>query len=262
MSLAKSPRPEFAASAGVAPSPCGLCRDAEPLDFTFTMAFQPIVDLRLRKAVAYEALVRGTDGSGAYSVLQRVTQDNRYAFDQLCRIKAVELASRLGMEGMLHINFLPNAVYQPETCIRATLMAAERCGFPIERIAFEVAEQENVVDKAHLKNILQSYKRRGFRTAIDDFGAGYAGLSLLADFQPDQIKIDMGLVRGIDADPVRQVIVKAILGVCQSLHIEALAEGVETLAELQWLQAEGVNVFQGYLFARPEIEALPQITWP
>lgn len=262
MSLVLPLRPEFGAAARSTPSPCGLYRDAAALDFTFTMAFQPIVNLRERKVVAYEALVRGTDGSGAYSVLQRVTQDNRYAFDQLCRVKAVELASRLGLEGMLHILFLPNAVYQPETCIRATLMAAERCGFPIERIAFEVAEQENVVDKAHLKRILQSYQRRGFRTAIDDFGAGYAGLGLLADFQPDQIKIDMGLVRGVDADPVRQVIVKAILGVCLALDIEALAEGVETVAELQWLQAQGVNIFQGYLFARPEIEALPQVSWP
>jgi len=262
MSLAKPLQPESAATADITPSPCGLCCDAPPLDFTFTMAFQPIVDLRLRKVVAYEALVRGTDGSGAHSVLQRVTQDNRYAFDQLCRVKALELAGRLGLQGMLHINFLPNAVYQPETCIRATLIAAERCGFPIERIAFEVAEQENVVDKAHLRDILRSYQRRGFRTAIDDFGAGYAGLSLLADFQPDQIKIDMGLVRGIDADPVRQVIVQAILSVCQTLDIEALAEGVETVAELQWLQAQGVNVFQGDLFARPEIEALPQINWP
>ncbi len=251
-----------AGSAQISPPPCGLCQDAPPLDFTFTMAFQPIVDVSARRVTGYEALVRGTDGSGAFSVLQRVTPDNRYAFDQLCRVKAVELASRLGLQGWLHINFLPNAVYQPETCIRATLMAAERCGFPIERIAFEVAEQENVVDKAHLHKILQSYHRRGFRTAIDDFGAGYAGLSLLADFQPDQIKIDMGLVRGIHADPVRQVIVKAILDVCQSLGIEVLAEGVETMAELDWLQQQGVHIFQGYLFARPEVEALPAVNWP
>ena len=226
------------------------------------MAFQPIVDTRDRRVVAYEALVRGTDGSGAASVLARVTDANRYAFDQSCRMKAVELASRLGMEGLLHINFLPNAVYQPEACIRATLAVAERCGFPLNRIAFEVAEQENVVDKAHLKNILQSYKRRGFHTAIDDFGAGYAGLGLLADFQPDIIKIDMALVRGIDTDTVRQVIVRAILSVCESLGIQALAEGVETEAELNTLQDMGVHVFQGYLFARPEVEALPVVRWP
>jgi len=226
------------------------------------MAFQPIVDMRQRTVVAHEALVRGTDGSGALSVLERVTPENRYAFDQSCRVKAVELASRLGMQGLLNINFLPNAVYQPETCIRATLMAAERHGFPIERIAFEVAEQENVGDKAHLKNILQSYHRQGFHTAIDDFGAGYAGLSLLADFQPDTIKIDMGLVRGVDGDPVRQVIVQSILGLCDSLGIQALAEGVETVAEMEWLMARGTYLFQGYLFAKPEIEALPAVRWP
>lgn len=226
------------------------------------MAFQPIVNVRERRVTAYEALVRGTDGSGAASVLARITPDNRYVFDQTCRTKAVELASGLGMQEMLHINFLPNAVYQPDACIRATLAVAERCGFPLHRIAFEVAEQENVIDKAHLRNILHSYHRRGFRTAIDDFGAGYAGLGLLADFQPDIIKIDMALVRGIHADPVRQVIVRAILSVCEALNIQALAEGVETVEELQTLQDMGVYVFQGYLFARPEVEALPAVRWP
>lgn len=226
------------------------------------MAFQPIVDIRNRSVVAYEALVRGADGSGAFQVLARVTAENRYTFDQSCRVKAVELAAQLKMPCQLNINFLPNAVYQPEACIRATLAAAERSGFPLDRIAFEVAEQENVVDKAHLKNILRSYHQHGFHTAIDDFGAGYAGLHLLADFQPDTIKIDMGLIRGIDTDPVRQAIVRGIIGVCQVLKIEVIAEGVETVAELQTLQGMNVHLYQGYLFARPEVEALPAVTWP
>lgn len=244
------------------PAPCRSCREGEGLDFEFTMAFQPIVDVRDRTVVSYEALVRGTDGSGAWQVLQKVTDSNRYTFDQACRVKAIELATRLGIPCRLNINFLPNAVYQPEACIRATLAAAERSGFPLDRIAFEVAEQENMVDKGHLQNIMRSYRRHGFGTAIDDFGAGYAGLNLLAEFQPDVIKIDMALLRGIDADPVRQAIVRGVVGICEALQIAVVGEGVETTAELQTLQGMGVHLFQGYLFARPALEALPPVQWP
>lgn len=102
------------------------------------------------------------------------------------------------MKELLSINFLPNAVYRPEVCIRSTFEAARVHGFPTEKIIFEVTEGEQVQDRAHLVNIFREYRRFGFQTAIDDFGAGYAGLNLLAEYQPDLIKIDMDLVRGID----------------------------------------------------------------
>ncbi|MDN4480660.1 EAL domain-containing protein [Demequina muriae] len=241
---------------------CEQCRSGDPLPFEFTMAFQPIVDVQERQVAAYEALVRGVDGAGAASILDRVTDDNRYRFDQACRTKAIELAARLGIECRLSINFLPNAVYEPAACIRATLAAAERFDFPIERIVFEVTESEDMVDKGHLTTILRDYRDRGFITAIDDFGAGYAGLSLLVDFQPDVVKIDMGLLRGVDADPVRQVIVDGVIDICRNLQIDVVAEGIETYEEYSWFRSKGVRYMQGYLFAKPELEALPSIDWP
>jgi len=166
------------------------------------------------------------------------------------------------MPCFVSINFLPNAVYQAATCIRATLEAARQHGFPTSRLIFEITENEELVDKDHLKSIIREYRRQGFKTAIDDFGAGYAGLNLLAEFQPDIIKLDMALVRGIDTDPVRQAIVRGILGVCVALGIEVIAEGVETQAEFALLHGMGIGLFQGYLFARPAFEALPEVTWP
>lgn len=243
-------------------TPCAFCGDEQALDFDFSMAFQPIVDLRDHSVFAYEALVRGLDGSGAGQILDRVNQDNRYAFDQACRVKAIELAARLQIPCLLSINFLPNAVYQAATCIRATLAAAERFSFPTERIIFEMTENEQLIDKQHLTNIFEEYRRRRFRTAIDDFGAGYSGLNLLAEFQPDIIKLDMALLRGIDHDPVRQTIVQGILGMCRTLNIEVIAEGIETPGELAALQEMGVFLCQGYLFARPAFETLPTIHWP
>ena len=241
---------------------CSACREGNELDFEFSMAFQPIVDLRDNSIFAYEALVRGCDGSGAAAILGKVNEQNRYAFDQACRVKAVELASRLQISCFVSINFLPNAVYQAATCIRATLEAARRFGFPTERLIFEITENEELVDKEHLKSIIREYRLKGFKTAIDDFGAGYSGLNLLAEFQPDIIKLDMTLVRSIGTDPVRQAIVQGILGVCKALNIEVIAEGVETNAELQQLLALGINFYQGYLFAKPEYETLPAVNWP
>lgn len=169
------------------------------------MAFQPILSFQNKDVFAYEALVRGTDGSGAAAVSEEVTTDNVYLFDQVCRSTAIGLAARLGVAqtgALLSINFLPNAVYDPRACIRVTLDAAERTGFPVDRIMFEFTETEKV-DPKHLLNILSHYRKLGFLTAIDDFGAGFAGIGLLADFVPDVVKLDMHLIRNCDTDAPR-----------------------------------------------------------
>ncbi|MFA5901301.1 MAG: EAL domain-containing protein [Hyphomicrobium sp.] len=236
---------------------CNACKT--PLDFGITMAFQPIVDVESRSIYAYEALVRGTDGSSAASILARVNDENRYAFDQTCRVRAVELAAALGMTSMLSINFMPNAVYEPAHCLRSTLDAARRTGFPLERIIFETTEDERIVDTAYLKDIFATYRTAGFKTAIDDFGSGYAGLNLLADFQPDIIKIDMALIRNIAGDRARQAIVGALAAVGSLLSIRVIAEGIERKSEALVLRHLGVTLMQGYLFAKPAIEALPAV---
>jgi len=243
------------------PVGCRDCRDAAALGFEFTMAFQPIVDLELRRPFAYEALVRGPNGEGAGFVLGQVNDQNRYRFDQSCRVKAIELASKLGLHKLpdckLSINFMPNSVYRPETCIRATLEASRDFDFPTDRLMFEVTEGERVDDPKHLVNIFNEYRRQGFTTAIDDFGAGYSGLNLLTTFQPQVLKLDMELTRDIDSHSARQAIVSGVLLVAKKLDITVVAEGIETQAECDCLQEMGVRYIQGYLFAKPAIEALP-----
>jgi EAL domain-containing protein (putative c-di-GMP-specific phosphodiesterase class I) len=227
------------------------------------MAFQPIVDLAAGQVYAYEALVRGPEGQGAASVLGQVTPENIYAFDQSCRVRAIELASSLGLQGTgasLSINFIPGAMYSPETCVRATLAAARRCAFPLDSLVFELTEHEEVTDFHLLGRIFETYRAHTFRTAIDDFGTGYSGLRLLADFRPDAVKIDMSLVRGIDADDRREAIVRALTGLAHDLTISVVAEGVETRAELDALRGAGITLFQGYLFAKPAVECLPPVS--
>ena len=233
---------------------CALCRDARPLAFDFSYAFQPIVDVQARSVFAHEALVHGTTGEPAASVLSQVTADNRYAFDQACREKAIRIAGALDLQSHLSINFLPNAIYRPEVCIRSTLQAARQHGFPVGRIIFEAVEGEQVNDGKWLAEILGEYKRIGFKTAIDDFGAGFAGLNLLADFQPDIVKLDMALVRGIDHDVPRRTIVSGVVSNCRQLGIEVIAEGIETRDEAHCLADLGIRLMQGYWFARPQFE--------
>jgi len=239
---------------------CVECRNGENFILPFSMAFQPIIDIRTHELFAHEALVRGPAGEGAGTVLSAVDATNRYAFDQQCRVKAIELASDLYGENdklSLSINFMPNAVYEPRACIRLTLAAAMRTKFPIKNIIFEFTENEQL-DTDHLFNILQTYRDMGFRTAIDDFGAGHAGLALLAEFQPDIAKLDMALIRGIDTDTARQKIVKHTVSMLRDLGVTPLCEGIETVEELHTLKDLGVDLMQGYLIARPAFEALAE----
>lgn len=237
---------------------CEGCREGAGFDQPFSMAFQPILDITSKTIFAHEALVRGPRGEAAHTVLSQLSDHNRYAFDQQCRVKAIELATELNLAqdgARISINFMPNAVYEPRACIRLTLATAMRTAFPIDRIIFEFTENERV-DTHHLLNILRTYRAMGFKTAIDDFGAGYAGLGLLAKFQPDIIKLDMDLIRGIDRDRVRQRIVKSMLDLLTEMNIQTICEGVETQEELRALQDLGVRLIQGYVIARPAFESL------
>jgi len=247
------------------PDRCGACIDGISKPFPFSMAFQPIVELGSRRVFAYEALVRGPANEGAMTILEKITSRNRYAFDQSCRITAIRLATELGLPdsgASLSINFIPGAMYEPRNCIRATLSAARRYGFPLDRLIFEVTEGEQVTEKEKLREIFSVYAEQGFQTAIDDFGAGYSGLSLLTEFQPRIIKLDMLLIRDIDRSPARLAIVRGVLSMCRELGILVIAEGVESAAECRVLADLGVTLFQGYLFARPAFEQLPPVSYP
>jgi EAL domain-containing protein (putative c-di-GMP-specific phosphodiesterase class I) len=237
---------------------CEGCRGGKGFDLPFSMAFQPIVDVATGEVFAHEALVRGPNGEGAQTILSAVDPTNRYAFDQQCRVKAIEMATKLNLAengARLSINFMPNAIYEPRACIRTTLDAAMRTGFPLDKIIFEFTEDERL-DTRHILNILRAYRAMGFKTAIDDFGAGHAGLSLITHFQPDIVKLDMDLIRGIDADPVRRAVVKHIVKLLDELGVTPLCEGIETAEELTVITDLGVKLVQGFLLAKPAFESL------
>jgi len=228
----------------------------------FSYAFQPIVDTVAREVFSYEALIRGPVGESAWSVLGRVPSLQRYLFDRDSRVAAIALAAKLGLDCHLNLNFLPQGLYLCADSVSAALEAAARSGLSIENIILEVTEEEVIDDQVNFSARLNEFRGQGLKVAIDDFGAGHAGLSLLADFQPDQIKIDMKLVRGIERHGPRQAIVRAVIQACGDLGIDVIAEGVETLSEYLWFSDQGVCLFQGFLFARPGFECLPPVHYP
>lgn len=238
---------------------CQACRDGRQLDFKLRMAFQPIFDLSQKTMFAYEALARGPEGQGAGWVLEQVTKEHLYQFDQVARVTAIETAAKLKMETKLSINFLPNAVYKPETCIRATLEAAETFQFPTENLIFEVSEGEEPISIAHLVGILKEYRSQGFLSAIDDFGAGYSGLKLLTRLTPDIVKFDRDLISDIHLNPKKQKIMRHMISLARDLNILSVAEGIELPEERDWLLEAGIALQQGYLFARPALEKLETV---
>jgi EAL domain-containing protein (putative c-di-GMP-specific phosphodiesterase class I) len=250
------------------PSPradCRACKDGVAQPFPFSMAFQPIVDVQANRVFAYEALVRGSAEESAGSILSQVTAENRYAFDQSCRVKAISLAAELGLKetgARLSINFMPNAIYSPAACIQLTLKTARKFDFPLDRLIFEITEAEQVMDREHMRNIVTEYRHWGFKVALDDFGAGYCGLSLLADLPTNIIKLDMDLTRNLHQRPAAQAIVSHIVDLARTLGCELVAEGVETQEEFAAIRSCGICLMQGYLLARPGLEALPEFSLP
>lgn len=228
----------------------------------FSFAFQPIVDTHARAVYSHEALVRGLNNESAYQVIKRYSGDRMAAFDAACRVKAIEVATRIGLSTNLNLNFLPSAALNEGVGLNSMIEAAHRHSFPLNRIIVEATEGEAIDNPVQFAKVVNEYRRAGIRLAIDDFGAGYSGLNLLSEFQPDIVKLDMALVRGIQSHGPRQAIVRAIAQVCVDLGIDFIVEGVETVDEFSWFIDLGVNLYQGYLLAKPMFEAMPPFQIP
>jgi EAL domain-containing protein (putative c-di-GMP-specific phosphodiesterase class I) len=231
-------------------------------DPAFSFAFQPIADAPARAVVAWEALIRGPWDEPAWQVLNQVAPTRLHLFDQFARSQAIALSTRLCLERPLHLNFMPRSLFTFPNAVLSTIEAANEAHLPLERIVLEVPESDVIDDRPRFVGLMNEYRNLGIGLAIDDFGAAYASLSVLADLEPDQVKLDMRLIRGIERHPPRQTIVRAVLEACADLHIHVIAEGVETLGEYTWLAAQNIRLFQGYLFAKPAFESFPAVNFP
>ena len=225
-------------------------------------AFQPIVDFENGRISSYEALLRGPAGEPPHSVLGAYTGEALHRFDLHSKAAALAIARQLGSDARLSLNLLPESLLVDENAVVQLVRDAAACGFSPDRLVLEVTEEEAITDPERFAAAVNRVRAAGMRVAIDDFGAGYAGLSLLADFQPDKLKIDRCIVHNVHENGPRQAIVRAIVEFCYCLGISVVAEGVETAEEFHWLRSAGVHRIQGYLIARPQLCALPPVCWP
>ena len=175
-------------------------------------------------------------------------------FDQACRIKAINLASRIGLRTQLNINFLPNAVYEPLACIRATLAAAENAAFPPSRLTFEIVEGEDLAEAGHLRRIIETYRRIGFRVDLGRFRKRLFRADPPRRSPPRQ-RQDRPFPGGQDADhdQMRLAILRNILNLGREIGTTVVLEGVERLEEVESLRAIGGRFMQGSLLCPPDV---------
>ncbi len=222
-----------------------------------TSHFQPIVHATdPTRLFAHEALLRGLDAAGALVPPGRLFDAARdagmlFQLDLLARRTTIYEAARHKLDGCVFINFNPTAIYDPTFCLRTTVAAIDATGLSRDRIVFEVTESDRAQDAGHLQRILTFYRNEGFRIALDDFGSGYSSINLLHQPRPDFLKLDMELIRGVNADPYKGLIARKILETARELGLQTVAEGIETPEELAWVQAHGADFVQGYLLGRP-----------
>lgn len=218
-------------------------------------AFQTIIDARELEVVAFEALVRGVHGEAAARVISRIAQKDRFAFDQACRIRALEAAARDDIDLDLHLNCAEVRLANVNLVCEITHHLARRYRIDSDRIVLEIGSVERLGTRRQLADIGAILKTAGLRSLADNVGRHHADLSALAAFRPDQIKLDRALTAEIERSPERQAVVRGCMSLCRDLGIRLIAGGIETAGEFSWLQEAGVEYFQGFYFTQPDLDA-------
>lgn len=224
---------------------------------SLTTFFQPIFTSEKAKIFGFECLSRGIAEDGRLippiELFNKAgVLDLQFALDKITREVSIENTFKNSLtEYKVFINFLPTAIYNPNECLNSTIMVAKKFAINPFNLVFEVVESENVKNIEHLKTILNYYREMGFMTALDDFGSGYSSLKMLEILSPDFIKIDMHFIKGINRDNFKQSVVKSIVSLAKNKKIKTIAEGIEDYNEYLTVAELGVDLVQGYFFARP-----------
>ncbi|MCZ2857660.1 EAL domain-containing protein [Blastococcus sp. VKM Ac-2987] len=227
----------------------GVLADAE-----FWSVYQPIVSLADRSAVAHEALLRGlvdgreVGGGDLFFVAESAGWLHR--LDRIGREAAITGSMPWLGDDDLFINFNPTSIYRPQVCLASTERVAHETGIDPRQLVFEVVESHAIADRGHLVSVLEHYRSLGWRVALDDVGAGWSSLSLLAAVRPDVVKLDKELVQELPDDGARTVL-KAVTDLAHQLGAVVVAEGIETEQLAEEVTALGADMGQGWLFGRP-----------
>jgi EAL domain-containing protein (putative c-di-GMP-specific phosphodiesterase class I) len=217
--------------------------------------YEPIVEVATRTVFGYEALARGPEGTELHSPAALFSaaseQDLLFQLDGLCRQSALHGARDLPGGARLFLNVRPTTIHDPNFRAEALCRTLERCRLRPSDLVFEISEQESIGNFSIFREVRDYYRKLGFQIALDDTGAGYASLEAVMELSPDFIKVDRAFVHRIDEDPARQELLRALRLVADRIGARIIAEGLDTLEELETLGRLGIPFGQGWLFGRP-----------
>ncbi|CZW52310.1 Blue light-and temperature-regulated antirepressor YcgF [Enterobacter hormaechei] len=226
-------------------------------------ALQPIVEPSEGKISSLEALIRGNDGGSPEHFFRSLDRELIYEVDLQTKAWTFALAQKLGIGShKLAVNLLPMSLVNVPGAVEFLVTQIKKHNLQPEQVIIEVTENEMISGFNQFNSAIKQLRAEGVGLAIDDFGSGYAGLSLLTRFQPDKLKIDREIVSDIHLSGPKQAIVKSIISCCTDLEITLVAEGIEKIEEWCWLEYAGIRRFQGFLFARPQLNGVGDIHWP
>lgn len=230
--------------------------------------YQPLVGFNSSESfqiIGFEALTRGpqdTEFENPYILFDAAAEsDLLFELDRLCRKKALQNAHGIGNNYKLFMNCLPSAVLDPQFRDAYLKSLLEELRLTPFNIVFEITEREMIENYDLFNQAVKYYTDLGFAIAVDDTGAGFSSLETVVELKPQYVKLDISLVRGIEKNPLKQELIKAIQSLSKQMNSLVIAEGIETKEELATLMQIGIKVGQGFLFAKPG-PAFPEINFP
>jgi EAL domain-containing protein (putative c-di-GMP-specific phosphodiesterase class I) len=248
----------FGQSAALGADRAGLEVSFDRMLETLWVAFQPIVHVGSRSVYAFEGLLRSNEPALPHpgAVLDAAERLGRLEqLGRVIRARAAGEVARSPEVPRLFVNLHVRDLLDPDLLDPDSALSGIA-----SRVVLEITERSSLEDVRDARKRVAALREMGFRIAVDDMGAGYAGLSSFALLEPDVVKLDMSLIRDIHDGPTKRRVVRSMTELSKGLGIEVVAEGVETTAERDVLMELGCDLLQGYLFAKPG-KAFPSVNW-
>lgn len=219
-------------------------------------AYQPIMKMRDRTVLGFEALSRGVRGSGLEAPDDlfgaAIEHQLLVELDRLCRRKALLASGRIPSNAKLFVNTLPATIRDPQFRGKSLIDFLDRAQVAPQRIVIEITEKLVIENYALFQETMAYFTDLGMSFAVDDVGAGYSGLESIARLKPHFLKIDISLVRDVHSSLVNREMVKAIISMGIGIGATVIAEGIHNEEEVKALQDMGVDYGQGFHLARPD----------
>lgn len=221
-----------------------------------TCKYQPILDFRTGDIHGWEALSRGPQGSpfeSPFMMFEMAEQlGSLFSLERICRKKAIENLGPILKQQRLFLNIHPKTMADPSFTPGRTMQLLDAAGLRAENVVFEITERHSIQDFSLFYRTLDHYRNQGFQIALDDTGAGYSGLSTIADLQPEYIKLDKALIDNIHRDPVKRALVETIVTFADKIGSKIIAEGIETRDQALCLLDINVHFGQGFFLSYPK----------